>query len=624
MAGGLVTSISAFLSARTNGRKVNVSPDDPLPVAVVSGGGGSSTSLADSSVVDAAGVYWLVRDNGTTLTYLNWATGATGTPTSPVTPIGKGTGRSVSTTSYTGVVAGTGYSVGDILQRIVVLDISTTTPTVIAAAWINTTTGLVMGTAPTMANLNPIDDNVAATIADGASATLGAKADAAATDSTSAWSGIALLKSMRSLLAGTLTTAGNVASGAADAGNPVKVGGRYNAALPVYADGQRTDMQTDILGNVRARMIARLAAGADNIPNTTVSWPTTHNGPDITSGPFAIGNFVFNGASWDRQRGDTNGSWAQGNVAAGGTDAGNPVKVGGVFNNTQPTLTTGQRGDFQVSSRGELLATISSGGVSVAIGQGSADALSTTTQNLAVLARTAVFNGTTWDRMRGDTNGAWAQGNVADAATDSGNPLKWGVIVNGGSLGTYATGQRANVPGTTAGSPIVTMGGIQFGGAADGAANNNILAPVSTTGGASAITARSGLLVAPIVFNGTSWDRAKKPNAVSRITSSASTTNATVAKASMGDLFAITGYNTTAAVVYLKIYNKASAPTVGTDTPVLTIAIPPNAPVPANCMGTGPLYFSTGIAYALTGAAADSDTTAVTAGAIVGLNLIYQ
>lgn len=53
MAGGLVTSITAFLSARLNGRKVNVSPDDPLPVMVVSGGGGSSTSLADSSVVDS-------------------------------------------------------------------------------------------------------------------------------------------------------------------------------------------------------------------------------------------------------------------------------------------------------------------------------------------------------------------------------------------------------------------------------------------------------------------------------------------------------------------------------------------------------------------------------------------
>lgn len=125
-------------------------------------------------------------------------------------------------------------------------------------------------------------------------------------------------------------------------------------------------------------------------------------------------------------------------------------------------------------------------------------------------------------------------------------------------------------------------------------------------------------------FNGSTWDRQKKASAVSRIASSAATTNATVAKASAGDLFAVQGYNTTASVVYLKLYNKATAPTVGTDTPIKTIAIPPNAPIPSNCAWANGLYFSTGIAYALTGAAADSDTTAVAAGAIVGLNLDYQ
>lgn len=131
-------------------------------------------------------------------------------------------------------------------------------------------------------------------------------------------------------------------------------------------------------------------------------------------------------------------------------------------------------------------------------------------------------------------------------------------------------------------------------------------------------------LTRAFLFNGSTWDRQKKASAVSRIASSANSTNGTVAKAGAGDLFAIQGYNTTASVVYLKLYNKASAPTVGTDTPIKTIPIPPNAPIPANCAWANGLYFSTGIAYALTGAAADSDTTAVAAGAIVGLNLDYQ
>lgn len=46
-----------------------------------------------------------------------------------------------------------------------------------------------------------------------------------------------------------------------------------------------------------------------------------------------------------------------GNVASAASDSGNPVKVGGVYNSTQPTFTNGQRGDLQLSSNGELVIT---------------------------------------------------------------------------------------------------------------------------------------------------------------------------------------------------------------------------------------------------------------------------
>lgn len=45
----------------------------------------------------------------------------------------------------------------------------------------------------------------------------------------------------------------------------------------------------------------------------------------------------------------------QGNIAAGATDSGNPLKAGGVYRATLPTLTDGQRGDLVLSSRSELL-----------------------------------------------------------------------------------------------------------------------------------------------------------------------------------------------------------------------------------------------------------------------------
>lgn len=44
---------------------------------------------------------------------------------------------------------------------------------------------------------------------------------------------------------------GNVAAGATDSGNPVKVGGKYNATAPTYTDGQRGDVQLDNKGNVK-------------------------------------------------------------------------------------------------------------------------------------------------------------------------------------------------------------------------------------------------------------------------------------------------------------------------------------------------------------------------------------
>jgi hypothetical protein len=46
-----------------------------------------------------------------------------------------------------------------------------------------------------------------------------------------------------------------------------------------------------------------------------------------------------------------------GNVASGSADSGSPVKVGGVFNTTLPTLSNGQRGDLQLNSNAELIVT---------------------------------------------------------------------------------------------------------------------------------------------------------------------------------------------------------------------------------------------------------------------------
>jgi hypothetical protein len=62
-------------------------------------------------------------------------------------------------------------------------------------------------------------------------------------------------------------------------------------------------------------------------------------------------------------RGFSDGSlYAMGSVASGATDSGNPLKVGGVYNSSPITLTTGQRGDVQLDANGYTKVNIAAGG----------------------------------------------------------------------------------------------------------------------------------------------------------------------------------------------------------------------------------------------------------------------
>lgn len=53
-----------------------------------------------------------------------------------------------------------------------------------------------------------------------------------------------------SISSGSVTATGNVASGASDSGNPVKVGAVYNSTVPTFTNGQRSDLQSDTTGSV--------------------------------------------------------------------------------------------------------------------------------------------------------------------------------------------------------------------------------------------------------------------------------------------------------------------------------------------------------------------------------------
>lgn len=109
---------------------------------------------------------------------------------------------------------------------------------------------------------------------------------------------------------------------------------------------------------------------------------------------------------------------------------------------------------------------------------------------------------------------------------------------------------------------------------------------------------------------------------VTRLLSAAASTNGTVVKASAGRLYKIRGVNAAAAVRWLKIYNKATTPAPGTDTPILTFALRASDVFDIDLDPIG-YYFATGIGFGLTTGSADADTGALTAGDILGLNVIY-
>lgn len=93
---------------------------------------------------------------------------------------------------------------------------------------------------------------------------------------------------------------------------------------------------------------------------------------------------------------------------------------------------------------------------------------------------------------------------------------------------------------------------------------------------------------------------------------SAANTNATVVKGSAGTLYNIGASNTGGAAAFIKLYNKATAPTVGTDVPALVLVVPAGGNVDFD-LGPVGHRFSAGIGLAITNLAADTDTTAVAA-----------
>lgn len=106
----------------------------------------------------------------------------------------------------------------------------------------------------------------------------------------------------------------------------------------------------------------------------------------------------------------------------------------------------------------------------------------------------------------------------------------------------------------------------------------------------------------------------------------AASTNSTLIATGKHTVFSIELGGIGSSPAYVKIYDKATAPTCGTDTPIKTLIIPVSSTA-ANGAGSNmpfPLgiQVNNGLGICVTGGIADSDTTAVAASSFVA-NIDY-
>lgn len=103
---------------------------------------------------------------------------------------------------------------------------------------------------------------------------------------------------------------------------------------------------------------------------------------------------------------------------------------------------------------------------------------------------------------------------------------------------------------------------------------------------------------------------------------SVATTNATSVTNVLTRLHSLCLQGTTATARYVKLYNKATTPVVGTDIPVLTFMVPANGQMVNPEFGFG-VKFPLGLAFAITAGVADADTAVVAANDVI-VNMGYR
>lgn len=324
----------------------------------------------------------------------------------------------------------------------------------------------------------------------------------------------------------------------------------------------------------------------------------------ITSGAGSGGTSVADAATFTR-----------------GTTSETPV--GGVVETSAPTLTNGQAGALSLTTGGALRVAVASGGVAgvvedAASAGGEEGVLCMTVRQDTPASSTSADGD--FQNLKTDSVGRLHTAPVGPAAQDaaiSGNPLPVGLRASTATPTAMSADGDVVYQWATREGAVVVAGRIvddaPFTVGTDRVHPIGLMADESSTDsvdegdvGVARMTLDRKAVVSNYAHMAGGWT----PN----LTVSAASTNATSLKGSAGQVGYIVVTNVNAAMRYLKLYNKATSPTVGTDTPVLVIPIPGNTAGAGCALNFGPgVEFTTGIAWALTSGAGNSDTGAVSA-----------
>lgn len=207
-----------------------------------------------------------------------------------------------------------------------------------------------------------------------------------------------------------LTITGNLTnnSAAPSTNNQSALSAVATTAAPTYTTGNLVFLSTDLSGSLRVNIQSSITQA-----NNITQWGGTAT---------ALGQTTMSASVPVTIASNQSNLAVVGSTASGASASGNPVQIGGIFNTTQPTVTTGQSVSFQSTARGaQIVAT----GVDPFVVINNQPAVTTgtiTTSSSAIPVLTAGYNAVTIS-----IHGTYAGVNFSFQASDDGGTTYYGV-----------------------------------------------------------------------------------------------------------------------------------------------------------------------------------------------------